>query len=75
MYPALRLGGEDHRVLGAIHLRHDLVVLCEGDLVGIVRSEPSLGASSLWNGVWDVGRIVFAKGTGCDAKAFDHEVA
>ena len=70
-YPAIRIGGEDHRVLGVIHLRHDIVVLCEGDLVGIVKSEPSWGANSLWNGVWNVGRVALTQGVGCDAEAFD----
>jgi hypothetical protein len=57
MYPALRIGGEDHRLLGVIHLRHDLLALFENSLVAIVKSEPSSGASPFMNGVFDVGRV------------------
>ena len=64
---ALHGDGQAHELLGAIHLRNELVMLFEGSLVAIVQSDRSLEVTQI---VFEIGRIELADDSeGCKAPA------
>ena len=64
---ALHGDGQAHELLGAIHLRNELVMLFEGSLVAIVQSDRSLEVSQI---VFEIGWIELPDDSeGCKAPA------